>query len=454
MPWIYNRAQRVLVWLGPPEQREWTGWKAFCEGKELYTSTKGLDLALEELCEKEYWKRVWIIQEIGRARRVSVCFGEHTLDWKRFIKGLEEFKMLRASAPMKLQKQLNEKYENGHRLQSLVELHQDKLCKEARDHVYGFVGLAIDAQEGFPVDYEKSLYEVWKDVMIYKNQTDNGPSFDVLQFGKIVRHLLGGKDIASPKELELDIAYNTAPPTQATKCLDISSLPEGLLLTVPSRLAGKIVHFGPTLTELHSDFKSSLKWRASINRWLLDHNRPMAREECDFFAEVLEGMDDEELAKVGVVGRTIEWKRKSPMPKSIFDCDMAVTLDGIDDEKVGREGSCGEGGEPRVFLIGGVNRYDKTASGMMGLGPSAAQVGDYVCQIQGLEKAIILRRENKRLKIVGTAGLAHSFHEIRAKNAREEEVDTSCKFAVADYSSETNMVYLFVDMPLAYDLLG
>lgn len=522
MPWIYNRAQRVLVWLGQLEQREWTGWKAFCEGKELYTSTKGLDIALQELCEKEYWKRVWIIQEIGRARRVSVCFGDYTLEWKRFIKGLEEFKMLRTSAPMKLQRQLNEKYEDGHRFQSLVELHQDKLCKEARDHIYGFVGLAIDAQEGFPVDYEKSSYEVWKDVMIFKNQTEDAPMLDVLKFGKVVRDLLGGKDIADPKELELDVIYCTAElqklqelyvkrerkvqagtshdveeieetkqleeqtnnmatspgdttiepstsppawstassvsvpdsntPIEPTKRPDISSLPKNIMLTVPACVAGKIVHFGPTLTQLHSDFKSALNWRSSINRWLPHQNRPMAREECDAFTELLEGMDDEELAKVGAIRRNIEWDREY-IPASIDILDSFTEAAGIDNELICREGDDKEG-EPRLFLIGGVNRYDKLAPGMMGLGPSAAQVGDYICQLQGLEKAVILRRKDLNMSIIGTAGLALSHHKIAARNASEEEVDLSCKFAVADNTERSNALYLHVDLPLAYDLLG
>ncbi|KAH8687371.1 hypothetical protein BGZ60DRAFT_363251 [Tricladium varicosporioides] len=452
MPWIYNRAQRVLVWLGQLEQREWTGWKAFCEGKELYTSTKGLDIALQELCEKEYWKRVWIIQEIGRARRVSVCFGDYTLEWKRFIKGLEEFKMLRTSAPMKLQRQLNEKYEDGHRFQSLVELHQDKLCKEARDHIYGFVGLAIDAQEGFPVDYEKSSYEVWKDVMIFKNQTEDAPMLDVLKFGKVVRDLLGGKDIADPKELELDVIYYSNTPIEPTKRPDISSLPKNIMLTVPACVAGKIVHFGPTLTQLHSDFKSALNWRSSINRWLPHQNRPMAREECDAFTELLEGMDDEELAKVGAIRRNIEWDREY-IPASIDILDSFTEAAGIDNELICREGDDKEG-EPRLFLIGGVNRYDKLAPGMMGLGPSAAQVGDYICQLQGLEKAVILRRKDLNMSIIGTAGLALSHHKIAARNASEEEVDLSCKFAVADNTERSNALYLHVDLPLAYDLLG
>lgn len=72
---------------------------------------------------------------------------------------------------MKLHKQLSEKYKGGHKLAKLLENHQHALCKEPQDHFYGFVDLATDCIEGFPLDYQKSLFEVWKDTIMYKMRT-------------------------------------------------------------------------------------------------------------------------------------------------------------------------------------------------------------------------------------------------------------------------------------------
>src|SRR6266536_377892 len=53
MPFIYAKAQTVLAWLGPglEEAPFWT------------------------LGARDYWKRLWIVQEIGKARRLEVHWG-------------------------------------------------------------------------------------------------------------------------------------------------------------------------------------------------------------------------------------------------------------------------------------------------------------------------------------------------------------------------------------------
>jgi hypothetical protein len=107
--------------------------------------------------------------------------------------------------PKKIHEQLERKYEDGHRLEVLIQSHRDSLCKEPRDHIYGFVGLATDCVDGFPMGYEKSLYEVWKDVIRFKNLDNTSSQLDILGFGRLVQDLLGGKDIATPAEVADDI---------------------------------------------------------------------------------------------------------------------------------------------------------------------------------------------------------------------------------------------------------
>lgn len=94
------------------------------------------------------------------------------------------------SVPLKLADQLENKYNNSHHLQSLLESHQGALCSELRDKIYRFVGLATDVHGKLPLDYGKSLFEIYKDVMIFTSSTSN-----MVHFGKIVIDLLGGRDI-------------------------------------------------------------------------------------------------------------------------------------------------------------------------------------------------------------------------------------------------------------------
>jgi hypothetical protein len=46
---------------------------------------------------------------------------------------------------------LEEKYRNGYTLRKVLSNHQDALCKDPRDNIYGLVRLATDAR-GFPMD--------------------------------------------------------------------------------------------------------------------------------------------------------------------------------------------------------------------------------------------------------------------------------------------------------------
>jgi hypothetical protein len=151
MPFIYTRAKCVLVWLGivnvPSEQE--SGAKA---SPVAWRSIEP-DPVLRTLAENPYWRRVWIIQEVGLARKILVHYGTVQREWSELIKRFRFNSETQDSLPVKLQKQIDGKYEDGHKLQALIENYRDSLCKESRDHIYGFVGLGVDCQGGFPIDY-------------------------------------------------------------------------------------------------------------------------------------------------------------------------------------------------------------------------------------------------------------------------------------------------------------
>jgi len=109
---------------------------------------------------------------------------------------------------------------------------------------------------------------------------------------------------------------------------------------------------------------------------------------------------------------------------------------------------------PRLFLIGGTEDISVQGSGMMGLGPHAAQVGDYVCRIYGIEKSVILRKIGLTLKIVGTAGLAKN-RDV-ARQARDNPSAGNSVWAEYSFKWNGDGVYvdLYADMPYAFELLG
>ncbi|KAF9773898.1 hypothetical protein IL306_008196 [Fusarium sp. DS 682] len=96
---IYFRAQTVVVWLGKryaeyeaalPDLQSLGHGKPSNEqvNPESPTDPPRTDSAERSFAEKlyndDYWKRLWIIQEIGLAQKIKVCFGNSAAEWKQF----------------------------------------------------------------------------------------------------------------------------------------------------------------------------------------------------------------------------------------------------------------------------------------------------------------------------------------------------------------------------------
>jgi hypothetical protein len=77
MAYILPRAKEVIVWLGP------TGPNHLIDqergAKSLTPET------VEEVCTRPYWKRVWIVQEIGAATQIQVRWGTKSDSWDAFF---------------------------------------------------------------------------------------------------------------------------------------------------------------------------------------------------------------------------------------------------------------------------------------------------------------------------------------------------------------------------------
>ena len=199
-------------------------------------------LVIKLLSEDGYWERLWVVQEIGKATQIQVCyqirrFGSDTsgvndlfqpqdceLEWESFIdtvrssdtqlrnilwdSHLPEFS-LEDTGPLRLDQQLRGKFRGSHSLRSLLETHHNALCRNPRDKIYGLAGLADDCY-GFPVDYEKSLFEVWSDTLTFLQNTDQTQS-DLPGLALLMMNALGGPSELAPRP-GLDATCNSGFP--------------------------------------------------------------------------------------------------------------------------------------------------------------------------------------------------------------------------------------------------
>lgn len=187
---IYSGAYRVLVWLGLETTSSQgafdfvrTAYQRSPYNREELKNDQGW-LFLEDLCNREYWKRVWIVQEICLASRLILCCGTSQIPWvylselRRCRKNIWPRYMSRGeqafmrSLPARIDQQKASRDKTGSCcLWALLEAFQASQCKEIHDKVYGFVGLSTDCgSTGIPIDYSRSIQQLYSDVILFYHE--------------------------------------------------------------------------------------------------------------------------------------------------------------------------------------------------------------------------------------------------------------------------------------------
>ncbi|KAE8445966.1 hypothetical protein EG329_012605 [Mollisiaceae sp. DMI_Dod_QoI] len=96
---IYERAENVVVWLGPTSA---STSSAFSLLEDLYqhrlqkgyiasyleSRIENLE-AIAKLFGREYWDRIWVVQEVNSAKKITVQCGRYTIDWLK-MKAVQE----------------------------------------------------------------------------------------------------------------------------------------------------------------------------------------------------------------------------------------------------------------------------------------------------------------------------------------------------------------------------
>lgn len=204
---IYSLAYEVAIWLGPTDEdsslamvllQEITRCStpilndAVIKGMVKNPKWRSNFEALVNLFERDYWNRLWIVQEVVNAKEIRVYCGEMALPWVNFRTSVEMFGRcqteLITAFSLNGKKDPNEGISTGghtwpavltrfgpgslqtwnFELLQLLLLHRRKLCADPRDKVYGLLGiLTLNERSQFPVDYNTSIREVYVDVVDY-----------------------------------------------------------------------------------------------------------------------------------------------------------------------------------------------------------------------------------------------------------------------------------------------
>ncbi|GAB1314474.1 hypothetical protein MFIFM68171_04684 [Madurella fahalii] len=289
MPHIYFRARTVLVWLGKKEHEEVNS----PQGSEKFQLYKAI-------YHDEYWTRLWIVQEIGKATQLRVCYvigsritasSSYSLEWNRLIQDVEaHYTGLVGGGnegPIRLDRQLWGKYSGSHSLLTLIETHRDARCKNPRDKIFGLVGLATDSASDFPIDYQKSLFEVWKDTLSYLQVAGRIGKGDLVGVAQLVLECLGGptqvllNDVSAKVSLSSAVGFTTS---------------FNLRLTV----LGVVMFVGPPPGNVINSLEQADLWTKTIQRGIESDRKGSLLQENDGLLQSLLTMGDLDLPSLGI----------------------------------------------------------------------------------------------------------------------------------------------------------
>lgn len=412
---IYNRAATVVVWLGTKytkyQDRSTDDHKCAEDGEEAEGSSQDSSavqqMMVRHLRSDPYWERLWILQEIGRATKLRVCFGNWSSSWEGFMDLITLHNSDGNSGPMRLNKLRQEKYNGSHTLKRLLVEHQEAKCSEPRDKVYGLVGLASDAAE-FPIDYGKSLYEVWKDTMVYMNEWDSfKDESEIVSTGGLVKSLLMAQhhdplSQVTSKEHEDRV--------DSTQLLENSTSP--LVFHLQAALLGCIMCVGPSANDIVSGPGELSQWKLAIQRLFREHPGEAHEERDRLLHALLESTGTDIEGKCFNRPSTVVWEARSLLldsgryryaAKDYLDDVRSWT--GITAFSVHQKPQQSTDSlapvQPRLFLTKWLHRNSQWK---MGIASALVQPDDLVCWVRSSRRALLVRAVGEcQLRVFGTA---------------------------------------------------
>jgi len=297
--------------------------------------------------------------------------GDKVVDWDSFIKSFDSLSpepttdtdSVKDEGPLRLDRQLRGKYRGSHSLRSLLETHHEALCSNPRDKVYGLAGLADDCY-GFPVDYEKSLFEVWSDTLHFLSEKGQVQD-DLPQIAMLMMNALGGPNEVSP------------PPGITSK----------IELWLDLNLVGMIAHVGPTPRRLIESLSEADEWTFSMRQRAnngsdIESNERLIRQLLDAETPELPCLRVFGLAGIG-----------SRAVCRMQDTGDVGTLESACPEPNGEFPQCPRG-ESHLYQL--FPPTWETIGCSLGIARGNLKASDIICRIPGTDRMLLLRWEGSR----------------------------------------------------------
>jgi hypothetical protein len=175
MPRIYSTAREILVWLGPQYASSELVMKVFAKAAPLNKAASRFwrilsspsGLALASLCNRPYWSRLWIFQEVSLAQDIILICGNQIIPWDQFHSFLYmvpdgkptgrcrdnlQYRNILASPAAAIVEKITASLSDV-TLWEIMSTTQHLHCSELRDMIYALLGVVAKGHEGIRPDY-------------------------------------------------------------------------------------------------------------------------------------------------------------------------------------------------------------------------------------------------------------------------------------------------------------
>jgi hypothetical protein len=299
---IYSIASKVLIWLGEESADSKAAFNAIAEflkepqipeweAKERFPSTWNAffdehRMKFISLCERPYWGRLWIIQEVCLASQLQIHCGSDSMGWEDFLRfwkeGLERDTWSSHMLPPCFTKLLEVGKLGGETLENLIQSSRLFQCINPRDRIYGILGLLRfpnhalrghvylnpEPPAGWElpvVDYSKTTAQLYLDIMRWCIKDG---SLDIL---RLSQHL----------QEALEYPFEGLDPLRS-KELDYGDLGEKFPAEIPyQEYVNKV---GPVIKAEFSGTAGSIRWTTKDGASKLDlaseHDASSSKSRC------------------------------------------------------------------------------------------------------------------------------------------------------------------------------
>lgn len=457
---IYQNADSVAVWLGTQYNesrealklaRDVLSCSSSQEIQNLLAKREDDLISLVRLLRRQYWWRIWVVQEVTCGRRSTIYCGDDEIEWKAldrvcdifkehevfllklFYKNHSYVRTLIAGGPKSLQLS---RYSPGNTVPPLLELltsHKGKKSTDPKDKVFALVGISSSRHTFGKIDYSNSMKEVYSHTARHIISNTNRLEVICLKQHDVPEYNLPSWapnwTRAPSSTATLVGLHHREPPFKASgdTTATVAFLAAGDVLKVTGTVIDTVKDVSrrflkksspsdpvPPLRAFLSWWKVFVQSRSdslpdqavfaraiSCGNWDFDDEDGYATKLDAMFALSEELLSEEDTHISGPPSRVSTY----PITRSTTMSESVTSL--LDEEIDEDDVYSGEKEQVATILSASVTMNKRrliiSETGLVGLGLWNAEVGDLICVLLGCNFPVLLRKSGVHYVLVGEA---------------------------------------------------